>query len=437
MVAVASVAVVATSPPFSELRQDHDGISFEVSPDANEVRLPFEFEVSDAARQAGGLASFRFSVVWRGVDPSEGPVLEVAVVNVRGDWVTSASRADDIYLSCSTECFGGGEVLITWPPDLDHGGATVDWTAKAAVSFDSDSPPEGATLQFSIVDPPAPVSEIVAEGQVSSRNPQEPRIVSRQRVELTADRPGGEYWLEVSDIHPPVQEGQPAVFMTTSGSTTRLEEAGSVLVSFPPNCEPCTWSADLVVVHESTRAWVDWRLRNIGTPDTATVETVDTTAPELETHIEGGQITLRGNERTVVPVRLDVSAAAVNVADFEELAPHVMMHLNTIVEDATTEFPGGARFERQIISDVSPGSGQLTWANSPVYNNTHATQPPMTKPAKLECSASGCWLDFQVAFETVDFRRGSITFTWDLNAALSYPFATEVPVGADMSMAIK
>jgi hypothetical protein len=327
--------------------------------------------------------------------------------------------------------------VITWPPNFDHGEATVDWTATATVSFDTNSPPEGATLQFSIVDPPATVSEIVAEGQVGSWGPQEFRIVSRQRVEITVDRPIGEYWLEVSDIHPAVRESRPAVFITTGGSTTRLDEAGSVLVSFPPGCRPCVWGADLVVVHEYNRSWVDWRLRNVGAPGSATVEAVDTTTPEIETHVEGGQITLQGDERVVVPVRLDVSAESVNVADFEELEPHVMVYLNTMVDEATTDFPDGARFERQISGEVSPRSGQLTWVGSSVYDNTYATRPLMTRAAKLGCSSSGCWLDFDVAFETVDFRRRSITFTWDLSAVLSYPFATEVPTGADMRMFLR
>jgi hypothetical protein len=437
MLLAGSMAVIATSPPFSELHEEHEGLAFDVVPGA-EVKLPFELDVSDAARNGDGWgAHFVFSVVWRGADSAE-RTLEITVVNAQGETVATEAGSDNLRLSCRDLCIGGGEVVIRWPSRVDHGEATVDWNAGAEATFNSDEVPEGATLRFTISDPPieSRLREL-ATGVLSNGRPFERRVVSRQRITINTDDPTGEYWLEIPELWTGYAPG--AVFYVITAETrTRLDEAGSIPLLSPPGCgSPCVWSIDLVLVDESFRyddaARVTWRLTQVGS-STATAESVDLPVASVEAHLAGGPVTLNGDERVSIPVRLDVEPETTTIADFEEHSPQVLLTLRATVDEEATNFPDRARLEQQIGGLVNPHNENIHGRSSPLYDDTFADRRPAITPAKLDCVQDVCSLEFEVGFETVGFGRGSVTLTWDLTAELFYPFATSVPAGAEMSL---
>lgn len=431
------MAVIATSQPYAELSEVHEGLSFDVVPGA-EIRLPFELEVSDAARSGAGWAiHFVFSVVWRGVDSAE-RTLEIIIVNARGETVASEAGSDNLRLSCRDLCIGGGEVVIRRPSRVDSGEATIDWNAQAVAAFDSGEVPEGATLRFTISDPPVESRLVeLTNGVLSNDNLGELRSVSRQRITIDAGDPTGDYWLEVPEFSTGYGPGA-TLYVIAAETRTRVAESGSIPLLSPPGCgSPCVWSIDLVLVEESFRydntVRATWRLTQSGS-SAATAESVDIPASSIEAHLAGGPITLNGDEGMSIPVRVDVDPEATTLADFEEHPPQVLLTLRATVDAEATDFPDRGRLEQQIGGLVNPHNENIRDVSFPLYDNTFADRRPATTPAKLDCAGGVCSLEFEVGFETVGFGRGSVTLTWDLTAELFYPFASSVPAGATMSL---
>jgi hypothetical protein len=180
-------------------------------------------------------------------------------------------------------------------------------------------------------------------------------------------------------------------------------------------------------------ARVTWRLTQVGS-STATAESVDIPVSSVEAHLAGGPVTLNGDGRVSIPVRLDVEPETTSIADFEEHSPQVLLTLRATVDEEATSFPDRARLEQQIGGLVNPHNENIHGRSSPLYDDTFADRRPATTPAKLDCAEDVCSLEFEVGFETVGFGRGSVTLTWDLTAELFYPFATSVPAGAEMSL---
>jgi hypothetical protein len=429
---VASVAVIASSPPFSELIERRDGDPFELDRENPVVRVPFEFYVTEPAREESWSFALSIGVVWRGVPESE-QRLTVSLVDSKGQEVIKSSGATSLYLTCREECLGGGEFLAEWPIGIAAGEATVTWSATAMASFDRDQPPDGAAISLAVGSPPRPSQSVLLISESADTSRVNPDIVMRRRVGLTARDLDAEYWLELQRVgYGPYKT---SFFVVIDQSTTRLAAGESIRLSPPVGCAaPCHWTVDVVVVDESQRAngggGATWGIRQVGGSETgfarpATILPVPSTA----IHLSGTAISIEGDNSLSIPVRLEVAPEAMTVDDFRAIERQVLVTLEANVDPATSSFRSGARLDVRI--DGYPQFGSTASLSADL------TPHPATTPARLECRASGCVLDFAIEFETADFRRGAVTFDWELNVELSYPFADTVPAGADMELTLR
>ena len=440
MVVVAALATIATSPPSSEIREEHLGLTFDLAAEATEMRLPFEFSISEPARDGESWAvDFDFAMVWRNVD-EEDRLLEVRVLGADGQTVQSQVGPTELGLSCREECLGGGEVVLTWPAEVTEGSVTVDWQASANASFETDVVPEGAVLSFSVADPPTrSASQRVTSGtiEVWPDFREKRRVVARQRVQIVADDTSAEHWLELTGLSQGLPEDS-YFYVLADESRTRLTEAGSTRLEPPEGCSlPCEWSVDLLLVDENAHynpAEAGWRLTQSG-GDPSEVTVVDGDIATVAATVSGGPVTLGDDEQISTRVSLEVDPEALSVEDFDIHRPQVVLTLRTIVDESQTQLPDRGSFGVAIRGLAPRDSTRVSAEQTSIYSNEINTdRGNVSVPAILDCTGSGCRLEFQVEYDTENLGSGQVTLTWELTGELPYPFAQRPPAGAAMSM---
>lgn len=426
---VASVAVIASSPPFSELIEQRDGDPFELDRENPVVTVPFEFYVTEPAREESWNLAVSLAVVWRGVPESE-QQLTVSLIDPNGREVIKSSGATRVYLSCREECLGGGELVAEWPVGVAAGEATVTWSATAMASFDRDQPPDGAAITLAVASPSRPSQSVLLASDSTETSRMSPDIVMRRRVGLTAKDLDAEYWLELQHLGYGPYES--SFFILADQVATRLAAGESIRLSPPTGCEtPCRWTVDVVTVDESQRAsgggGAIWGIRQVGGSEPGSARPATTVpVPSATTRLSGAAISIEGDDEISVPVRLAVAAETVAVDDFQALAPQVLMTLEANVDSGKSSFPLGGTLAARI--NGYPEFGRTEGLRADLTPN------PATTPARLDCQVDGCVLDFEIEFATRDFRRGFVTFDWELTVELPYPFADAVPAGANVEL---
>ncbi len=435
MLIVASLATIATSWEPAEITSEHAGESFQLSPDASRVSIPFVFEVPDAQRAEGNwYASFDLTLVWRGVS-DEDRRLTYRMVNTGGAEIASGTISESRHLTCRTECIGSSELVIAWPEDVPSGSVTVDWLARAVWSFERRIP-DGAELAFRVTDPvadPSPV--IIGSGRIGKPASEGVSPVHRQRLDITAPA-DSVLWLEIPDLNE--GSGRAASLRADVGPQRIALHAGdSVKVPAPASCQsPCSWTVDLTLVDESLRydaaPWALWRLVDASIePVDATVDAADVRPPSLTATLSGGPMTIGRNDRTSVRLRLEVDREALAVGDFELVAPQVVLSLRTPIRDGSGLETDG-RFIRAI--DLTPPGGPVRQRDETLYAESLTRDRPLTIQALVECTRNGCRLDFEITFEGADLGRSGVEFEWSVTAELPYPFASDVPERAHMRL---
>ena len=441
MVMVATLATIATSPPSSEIRGDHQGLTFDLSPEQPEMRLPFEFSISEPAQDADSwIVDFDFSLVWRDVSEDD-RLLEGRLLDGEGQVLQRQAGTSELGLSCRDECIGGGEVVLSWRPGIAEGSVRVDWEAYANAFFETDELPEGATLSFEATDPPtASTSTVVATGITELRSDfrEIRKVVARQHVQIETNAANAQHWLELTGLFSPNFPEDASFYVLANGSRTRLTEAGSTFLEPPADCSlPCKWSVDLLLVDEnahSNPAEARWRLTQSG-GDPSAVTVVDGDVATLAKTLSGGPLTIGDGEETSTSVSLEVDPEALSVEDFDIHQPQVVLTLTTTVDESQSQFPDRGRLGVAIRGLAPPDSLRVPAENTSIYSDDiDPSRNIISVPAILDCSESGCELEFQIDHETENFGSGQVTLTWELRTELPYPFAQHPPDGVSMSL---
>ncbi len=447
MAVIATVATIATSPPYSELSERHEGAAFDLGPDRSEVRIPFRTAVSDSVARKGAWGT-RFDVraVWRAVPP-ERRVLEVALVGPDGALlkpstgvVHSTTAADRVLMFCREECLVDAELVVSWPA-ADAGSATVDWSVELSAEFDTDSPPEDALLVIEAADPPDDMrSAVVGSGLLEMSFATRP-ITARQTVQLTMADPAAELWLEVAAIVE--NDATPTAFVAvTDRERTRLAEGESLRLEPPAGCAmPCSWSIGLHLIDESAvperREYVDWRLRRVGEGSPITAEVVNATPPSVTTGLDGDRVTLEGDEPVAVPLRLELDVATLG-DDFTDTPPQVLLQAHATVDLEESSFPDDGWFSQSLVVPPSPHEYRHPAAQGAFGTGIRGHRPlgelTTAAPALLTCDGNRCSLDFELEHDVRDFGRHQVVFEWSVTAELFYPFADEPPPGAELTL---
>lgn len=145
------IALVADQPPSSSVDSEEFTGTVILTPERPEVRVPFELEFTRDEDDPGG-SGLMIDVVhsWAGVAGSRLPVTIESP--------TGSIDVDSRYYVCR-DCQGPGELVIKWPRWESEGSVVVTWTASAALSYDTNEPPPGASVAFDMDVPPVEIEE--------------------------------------------------------------------------------------------------------------------------------------------------------------------------------------------------------------------------------------------------------------------------------------
>jgi hypothetical protein len=432
MIAIASVATLATSESRPSIGNVAEGPVQVLDPDHPRSVSPFEFRVNDAALTEDGSVWVRVEheAFWSGFDP--GPTTpELGFSLVKTDDLKPAEHElEDGSCIAAIECVGTYQVSFSWPEEVQKGSVRVQWRVEGFVHYEEISePPEGAWAKLTIEDQStsAPIRVFTQLAGVGIGPATYPVVRDDVRIELAAPLDGGTIGFEVSaaiDPAPTVILLEPRrIPITVSHST-------SVPLHPPERCRagPCSFGFSVVVATTPNQyqSSIEW---GVVIPDArAGAEDVEivvrrASVPSRLATISLGEMGLSADKHVDISILIDIPPGALPTDEFGLVPAPVLIRIDLqitgrdpdIYDEVTTlvRFPG----ER----------GRLAWQGD--SSSEPDGQRPVFALVPTPCEHDApCMIRALVSFDTAERdERMFVRIDPLLSVSVAYPITKTVP----------
>jgi len=438
MIAVASLATVATSDSAASIGNIVEGPAQVLDPDHPRFISQFEFRANDAAFTEEGSVWVRVEheAFWSGVDPGQTPALGFELVKTDG-LNPPVHQLEDGSCIAAIECLGTYELSFRWPMDIDRGSVRIQWRVEGFVRYrEANQPPQGAWARLTLREQPssAPV-RVFTQLAALGMGPASDHVV-RDEVRIDIDAPLQRRTLgfEVSPAFDPA----PTVVLAERGrQPITVAHSTSVPLHPPERCQgdPCSFGFSVIVTTTPNQyqSSIEWGVvasdAREGTRDVGIVAR-RASVPSLGATLSLGEVRLTANQHVDVPILIDIPARALPSDEFRLVPAPVLIRIDLqitgrdpdLYDDVTTlvRFPG----ER----------GRLAWQGDASYEP--AGQRPVFALVPTPCEHDApCTIRALVSFHTAERdERMSVRIDPELSVSIWYPITGTVPEGPRISV---
>jgi hypothetical protein len=455
--AVATVAVLATSQARVDIGDTTEGPPLQVTPGEPAAAIGFVVDANDVALEAG-LASLTvgWDLFWSGLPSGVDPELTPEILKTAGPGLVEpafrGSMAEELYC-LGSDCLGTYQLIFTWPADLEAGTVRIAWRVTANVSFESGSPPDGAQVDVRVEqasDGRAPL-RIFAD-QISVGRDRSIVVDSLRLTSESAIPAEGRLAVELGEPRSNYGRGEVSFTLLQNGEEPfRLRPASSTPLIAPPRCRtgPCSFSITLVtelrVVEDylMMAATVSWGITSQGIPARIDVTREEDETATITSRIALGRVRLESDGGHVDRVTIRFPAAAFPRAEFGAAHPIIQARLTLNAVRESLDFPSDGTLFLSFSFPSTPPGGDLSFGlyrqpfsfdeDRPEYPESFAV--PNTCRSERPCRV-------EIAIELAGDARGEpfeglIELDPTLDLEVSYPITGVVPVGASFDVALE